>query len=395
MVQTEKKQLTGSVAGLILVIAIGFAFYFLLTLTRGMGSIFTYSDVVTGITARVDKQLLWFLMNFTEPQFYASCFAGGLMILGGFVAWYLARKNSRLSGMDICYGSSNLFPWVLLSQILSAGLAIFVYRYIDLFDVNQTTWVATFISIVGAPPSVVLIYGPSIPALLTSSILAGLISVPVATWLSANVIGSIGVPAVVSNVLTMAIVGVLICTICKVLPWVKKKPIPPHRTTPKPEEDVYRASWLVRRCLADFTEAQFYGNEVASVFLLAGIVIDWFLMPGVTAYGDGANVLPAIILSQFVGTAVGVFLYINKFEKGGWYATYVPVVSVGPACVLLFGGSIPVALMAGGLGGVIGAPLAEFFNTFLPEDVAGTNANVASMVVCTIIVAMTMTFLGF
>ena len=54
-------------------------------------------------------------------------------------------------------------------------------------------------------------------------------------------------------------------------------------------------------------------------------------------------------------------------EKG-WYGTYVPVVSVGPACVLMFGSTIPVAITAGILGGIIGPALAEYFCDKLPED---------------------------
>ena len=394
MENVQRKKSTGSVLGLIIVIAIGFAFYFGLNAIGGSTESLSYNSIIDGIQDNVFKQVQWLLMNFTEPQFYASIFAGIGIIAGGFIAWILAKKNSRLAGFDICYGSSNLFPWVLAAQVLSVGLAIFVYRYINLFDLPETTWIATFISIVGAPPSVMLLYGPSVPALLTSSILGGLLCPPVATWLSTYIVGPIGVPGVVANVLTMAITGIAICFICKVLPWIKKVPVKPHRRQPKPDEDVYSTSWFVRRCFAEFSEAQFYGNEVASIFLLVGVVIDWALCAALPVYGNGGTILPAILLSQFVGAAVGVFLYAPRFENGGWYATYVPVVAVGPGCVLMFGGTIPVALFAGALGGIIGAPFADFFAQRMPEGVHGTNANVLSMAISTIIVSMVMKFLG-
>ena len=84
------------------------------------------------------------------------------------------------------------------------------------------TWAATFITVVGAPPAVMLLYGPSISALLTSSILGGLICAPVATWLGSYVITPIGLPGVTGNVLTMAITGIIVCVVCKVAPWVEK-----------------------------------------------------------------------------------------------------------------------------------------------------------------------------
>lgn len=389
------KKKTGSTSGFVIVLAIGFVCYFLLKAISGLGSALNYGDIVEGIGGNVGKQLMWYLMNFTEPQFYASLLASAGIIIGGFVAWILAKKRSKLRGFDVCYGSSSLFPWVLASQLLSAGLAIFVYRYINLFEMTQSTWVATFITIVGAPPSIMLLYGPSVPALLFSSAFAGLLSAPVATWLSTYIIGPIGVPGVCANVLTMAIVGVATCMACKIIPWIEKKPVVSY--VPKDEapvvDDVYSAKWFVRRCLADFSEAQFYGNEVAGIFLIAGLFLDCLIMSGVPAYGSGT--IPALLLSQFVGAAVGVWLYTDKFDNGGWYATYVPVVSTGPACVLMFGGTIPVAVLSGLLGGILGGPLAEFFGGFLPEDVHGTNANVSSMALTTMIVAMTLKFLGF
>ena len=101
-----------------------------------------------------------------------------------------------------------------------------------------------------------------------------------------------------------------------------------------------------------------------------------------------SGAIPAIILSQFIGSAVGVFLYFNKYVEKGWYGTYVPVVSVGPACVLMFGSSIGVATIAGILGGIIGPPLAEYVSDKLPEGYHPTIGNVTSMGITTIVVSM-------
>lgn len=384
---------TGSPIGLVIMLAIGFAFYFVFSRIGGaLGGMMTYDGVITGITASFPQQVQWLLMNFTEPQFYAGMLAGLGVMAGGFIAWRLAVAKSKYAGFDVCYGQSNLWPWVFASQVISAGLAIFVFRYINLFDTMDVAWVPTFVSIVGAPPSVVLLYGKSVPALITGSILGGLLSAPVATWLSTYVTATWNAPGVVPNVLAMAITGVLICSICRVLPWVKKVEYKSHRDTPKPAENVYTPFWFMRRVTADFSEAQFYGNEIASLVLLSAVTIEWVLSPGLVSGGSG--MLPAIILSQFVASSVGVFLYANKFENNGWYGTYVPVVSVGPACVLFFGGGIHIALVAGVLGGIIGAPFAEFLQRHWPEGIHPTSANVTAMAISTIIVAFVIRFIG-
>lgn len=382
----------GSAAGLVISLAVGFAFYLIMQMIGGSTESYSYANIVDGIADSVPKQIQWFFMDFTEAQFYAGVCAGAGVIVGGAVAWILAVKGSKYAGFDVCYGSSTMFPWVLASQVISLALAIFVFRYIDLFRGESVTWAATFITVVGAPPAVMLLYGPSVSALLTSSVLGGLICAPTATWIGNQIITPLGLPGVVGNVLTMAITGIIVCMVCKAAPWVEKKEIKPHKSCGR-EEDVYSASWFVRRVLAEFTEAPFYGNEVASLFVLAGAVIDWVVCS--THGANGAGAVPAIILSQFTGAAVGVFLYARKFENGGWYATYVPVVSVGPACVLVFGSSIPVALFAGALGGVLGGPVAEFFAGKLPEGVHVTVANVTSMAICTAVTAIVMQILPF
>lgn len=389
----NKQQKTGSLTGLLITLAIGAGCYFIFPLIGGAGTALSYDNIINGITSDFTKQIYWFFMNFTEPNFFAGIFAGIFVIIGGFVAWRLSMKNSKYSGFDICYGSSSMWPWVLASQVISLTLSIFVFKYINWFNVDGTTWIPTFIAVVGAPPSVVLLYGPSIPALLTASVLGGLMCAPIAYWLGNTLIPMLGVPGVVANVLAMAISGIIICFVVKKLTFIKKVPVPNHRKTPCKPENVYSASWSIRRALAEFSEPHFYGNEIASLFLLLGVVIDCIMSKNMLGYGSQA--IGAILLSQFVGAGIGIFLYASKFENGGWYGTYVPVVSVGPACVLMFGATMPVAILAGVLGGVIGAPVAEFFSGKMPDGVHGTNANVLSMALCTSVVAIVLKGLGF
>lgn len=379
---------TGSPVGFIICVIIGLLFYFSLSAFCGANSILDYNNIIDGIVDSVPKQIVWFFMDFTEAQFYASMFAGIGMIIGGIAAWILALKNSRWAGFDICYGKSTIFPWVLAAQLLSLVLAIFVFRYIGGFADPGVTYVATFLSVVGAPPSVMLVYGPSRPTFLTVTVLGGLICAPIAIWLDNTVVTPLGLPVVVATVTTVAVSGMVIFMVCKILPWVKKVPIKPHRKTPVKQEDVYSTTWFIRRVLANFTDAQYYGNEVASIVLLLGMVIGTIICGNHGALGSGA--ISAIVLSQFVAGSVGVFLYAHKFENDGWYATFVPVVSAGPACVLTFGATIPVAVFAGVLSGFLGGPVAQFFAEKLPEDMHASIANAISMALCTIVTVVTM-----
>lgn len=383
----------GSLAGFIIAIAIGFAAYALLSLlVAGEGLVpgLSYENIIDGITSQPLKELVWFFMDFTEPEFYASVFAGLGVIVGGAIAYALACRKSRFAGFTICYGEYRMFPWVVASQFLSLALTIFVFRYIDGFDAEPgVTFVATFIPIVAAPPATMLLYGPSVPALLVSSALAGLMCSPSATWIAVHINTPLGLPGVVANVAAMALTGFVIFIVLRVLPWVKKVPVPDARPALAPADDVESPAWLLRRVLAEFSEAPFYGNEIASAVSLAGLVLGLVLCPAHAVNGS-VDALPAIVLSQVVSAAVGAFLYAGKFAEDGWYATYVPVVSTGPACVLALGANIPVAVVAGVLGGILGGPVAELVGSWLPEDVHGTVANVSSMAIVTAVVYVIM-----
>lgn len=379
----------GSLAGLGLNLAVGFGLYFLVQAIQSAGSILDYNQIVQNVTGHLPSKMIWFMMNFTEPQFYAGLFASMFIIAGGGLAWILDQKNSKYAGFPVSY-SSNLFPWVLASQLLSLSLTIFVFNFVKFFD-HGFTWLPTFITVVGIAPALMLIYGPGLAKLITVSLLASLISFPTAHWLNETIMPIINVPGVVANVTTMALTGLIICAIAKALPWMTKREAKPLVRTGRPDDNMDSPLWALRRALADFSEAQFYGSEIAGLFVVVGVVIDCLVNVNHPAYGSG--VVPAILLSQFVGAGVGIYLYTEKFKQLGWYATYVPVVSVGPGCVLLLGGTIPIAVLAGVLGGIIGPPLAEYLYSRLPEDYHITIGNVASMAISTVLIAMVIKYL--
>lgn len=383
----------GSHIGFLITIALAFALYFGLVNIKVVGQWFPYNEVVSNADSSIFYKFIWCIMNFTEAEFFAGVMASLGIIVGGFIAWRLDVKDSKYAGFNVCYGT-NQFPWVFASQVLSVFIAVFVLNYTHLFAGGKYTWLPTFITIVGVPPAIMLLYGPSIKALFTGSILGGLLSFPIAFWIMTKIIPVLNVPGVVSNVLTMAITGIVVIEICEALPWMEKKPCKPikrKKVSLSDEEklkSMSKPTWFIRRVLADFSEAQFYGNEIPGLLAILGVSIDWILNSGHAAYGSGT--VPAILLSQIIGSAVGVYIYFNKYYKTGWYATFVPVVSVGPACVLMFGASIPVAVLSGVLGAIIGPPLAEYLVKKLPSELHPTVGNVTSMAATTIIVSTVM-----
>ena len=382
---------TGSALGFTYVIIIGLGLYYMLSSFTIFGQFFDYHNVIEKAgEGNLFYKAIWLLMDFSQPQFYGGVLPSIGIIVGGFVAWRLALNRSKYCGFAICYGSSTMWPWVFASQIISLVVVIFVIDSTRYFAGGEFAFLPTFITVAGVPPSLMLMYGPSYKTLFVTSIFGGLLSFPIAFWMMTKIVPIFEIPGVVGNVLTMALTGVIIGQTLKSLPWIQKKPIKKIRSQEielsMKEKHILmtKPSWFVRRVFADFSEAPFYGNEIAGLFIVIGISIEWLLN---SRSGINGNLLvPAIVLSQFVGSGVGIFLYFSKYLEHGWYATYVPLVSVGPTCVLIYGGSLKIAIIAGVLGGILGGPIAEYISNRLPDHIHATVGNVTSMAVSTTVV---------
>lgn len=380
--EEKKYEKYGSPAGLILTIGIGFALYYILGAVHGQLDQGAYTKLVESVYTP-GNQLLWFLINWTEPEFFAGPVSTICLLAGALIAWLLSIRKSKYAGIEICYGSARIWPWVFASQVLSLIFTEYLFGYLHLFDTGLT-WIPTFIVIVSVPPSMVLMYGPGFTTLLTASILGAVLCTPTAYWISQATV-SWGIPGAANNVLCMVVAGVIAGCVCRVLPWMKKRAIPRTGNFNDPGIDYKSPLWILRRTLADFTEPQFYGNDIAGLFVIIGVIIDWLIHPSLLC--GGANQLPAILLSQFISGGLGVFLYTGRYQERGWYGTYVPVVCTSPACILLHGSTMPIILISGILGGIIGAPIAHWLEDRRPEFIHGTVPNVFAMALSTVIVS--------
>ena len=380
--EEKKYEKYGSPAGLILTIGIGFALYYILGAVHGQLDQGAYTKLVESVYTP-GNQLLWFLINWTEPEFFAGPVSTICLLAGALIAWLLSIRKSKYAGIEICYGSARIWPWVFASQVLSLIFTEYLFGYLHLFDTGLT-WIPTFIVIVSVPPSMVLMYGPGFTTLLTASILGAVLCTPTAYWIS-QATASWGIPGAANNVLCMVVAGVIAGCVCRVLPWMKKRAIPRTGNFNDPGIDYKSPLWILRRTLADFTEPQFYGNDIAGLFVIIGVIIDWLIHPSLLC--GGANQLPAILLSQFISGGLGVFLYTGRYQERGWYGTYVPVVCTSPACILLHGSTMPIILISGILGGIIGAPIAHWLEDRRPEFIHGTVPNVFAMALSTVIVS--------
>lgn len=333
-------------------------------------------------------RVLWFFGDVSEPEFYASVF-GGIAILAFALLAYLADEaGSRWKGFPISYGTG-LWPWVLAAS--SIGLALSLLLFGGLLSGG---WSPTFVPFVSVPAGVVFVYGRGWIKALTGGVLGALTTFPIAYLVIQYLLAPAGLPPVIGAVTGMWLGGIICFEICQRLPWMDREGAPPEGgEVPETEEgarpagvppggDPKARGWFGRRVLAEFSEAQLYGNELASAGLILGTLLSWALNPLHPVLGS--NLLPAIILSQVLAAAVGVLLYYERWQEHDWYPTFVPVVSVAPAAVLTYGGSMQSIIAGALLGAIAGPPIAQAIIERLPDHWHLFVANTLSMAICTL-----------
>lgn len=346
------------------------------------------------------RWLLWWLLgDTTEATLYKSALGGLLMISGAAFAHAGARKG-RARGFPLACGTGQ-WAWVAVS----GGLALVLSNLLWGWTLPASgAWQPTFAPFVSVPPAVVVLYGRGWRVAVTGAVLGVVLVTPAALLLVNEVCVPSGLSPVVGSVTAMSLGGVVAFTLCRVLPWMPDLPaaspppsapkasVPPASVPPASgpkasappaatEAPGQGAAWVVRRVLADFTEAHFYGNEWAGAGLLLGTVVTFLLNPGAVAYGSG--LLPQMMTAQVLAAVCGVVLWRRRWASADWYPTFVPIVSVTPATVLTYGGS-PASIAAGAaLGALAAPPLAAALARSLPAHIHPMVAYTATMALCT------------
>lgn len=388
------------------VVAFAFLLYWVMLALEGplesSAVLFSFEDQLAETSGPL-YLFLWLLADVSEAEFYASVLGGVGIISFAFIAYLLDQRGSRWRGYPISYGTG-LWPWILASTLI--GLAISVYLFGGLL-LPESGWIPTFVPFVSVPAGVVFIYGRGWHVALTGGILGALVTFPIAYLLILYVFEPLALPVVIANVTGMWLGGIIVFELCRFLPWMRREESAPPEgedipeadeptdlPQPPPAVDPTARGWFGRRVLAEFSEAQFYGTEIASLGLLLGTLLSWVLNPLHPALGSG--LLPAILLSQVVAASVGVFLHYERWRELEWYPTFVPVVSVAPATVLAYGGTMQSILAGAVLGAIAGPPVAQFVIDRLPSHWHLYIGNTFSMALCTLVIVPTLGLLpGF
>ena len=341
----------------------------------------TYGDMMNSMPSPW-AWLRWVLGDISEVAFYKHELASLGLLLGGALGYWASRYAQSWQGFSISYGSG-LWPWLVTSSLLGLLLSNALWGW----TLTADTWQPTFAAFVSLPAAMVLFFGAGWKVTLNGAILGALLVTPSCLLIVNFVCVPLGLPAVIGNVLGMALGSVAAFVMCRrfpalVAPNYEQKPESlPFTPEKKPN---YGVIWTLRRVLADFSEAPFYGNEWASLGMLAGVLLAYALNPLSPAYGSG--LLLPVLAAQALTSLVGVIVWRRQWQIRGWYPTYVPLVSVVPAAVLTYGGDFTVMIASTLLGALIAPPLACAIAHRLPKYLHPYIGNVLSMAISTLVI---------
>ena len=328
-------------------------------------------------------RLRWIVGDISEVAFYKHELPAIGLLLGAALAHWAHRTGRAWQGFAICYGTG-LWPWLVTSSLLGLVFSHVLWGW----TLSASTWQPTFVAFVSLPAAMVLLFGGGWKVAINGALLGALLVTPASLLLVNYLCYPFGLPVVIGNVGGMAVASVLAFMLCRRFAGLVRSTSPVDAPSPAPVVERatphYGVGWTLRRVLADFSEAPFFGNELASLGLLLGVLAAYLLSPAGPAYGS--QLVLEMVGGQALASLIGVLLWRRQWMQRGWYPTYIPIVSVVPAAVLTLGGTWEVVVLSAGLGAVMAPPLAVAISQRLPSHLHGYIGNVLSMAACTLMI---------
>ncbi|MBM4431128.1 MAG: hypothetical protein FJ026_12390, partial [Chloroflexi bacterium] len=356
--------------GFLIIVALALVFYFVVPNLPNMNIGDSYVALTDRIAAGdLIAKVQWGLGDWSDAQFHKTWLSGLLVILGAVFAAELQKRRHPLTGFGASYGSG-LFYKILAAEVIADAISVALYaRLIG----GAGGWFPTFIPVCSFAGGAVLMYGGGWPTILTVGILGGVIGGPGAAFINKYLATPFGLPVAIGNVGIMILGAMVFHSVFEFMPWMKagqakmkeEAAAAAKTAAPLPKPAANDTVLFVKRVFADFTECCFFGSDWAGAGLVVGSLIMAIMNADSVSYGT--RQLGTILCVQLLASGLGLWLYWHKFKQLGWIATFVSMVGVSPAMVLVFGASFPVVLVAALVGGIFGAPIAFWVSSRLPE----------------------------
>lgn len=251
-------------------------------------------------------RLRWIVGDISEVAFYKHELPAIGLLLGAALAHWAHRTGRAWQGFAICYGTG-LWPWLVTSSLLGLVFSHVLWGW----TLSASTWQPTFVAFVSLPAAMVLLFGGGWKVAINGALLGALLVTPASLLLVNYLCYPFGLPVVIGNVGGMAVASVLAFMLCRRFAGLVRSTPPVDAPPPAPVVERatphYGVGWTLRRVLADFSEAPFFGNELASLGLLLGVLAAYLLSPAGPAYGS--QLVLEMVGGQALASLIGVLLW--------------------------------------------------------------------------------------
>jgi hypothetical protein len=155
----------------------------------------------------------WLVGDISEFAFYKHEFASIGLLAGAALAYFGGRNGKAWAGFPICYGTG-LWPWLAISSLLGLLLSNLLWGW----TLSEQGWQPTFVAFVSLPAAMVLLFGRGWRVAITGALLGAILVTPTALLIVNHVCKPMELPAVVGNVLGMALASVIAFLLCRWFP---------------------------------------------------------------------------------------------------------------------------------------------------------------------------------
>ena len=283
-------------------------------------------------------RVLWFVGDLTEGSFLKSVPSSIAMVVCTVVSAVLELRRSPHAGTGVA-GNGRIFAAMFTAGLASLLVTTLVYGW-----TFAQGWVPSFVAFLSAQ-MLVTFYGASLPKVATISLLAGLLTYPVALLVMNLVTVPAGLPAYVAVGCGLAVSLVGIAELCRHLPWMSlREPAAPVPAAVSARTTDPRAArkFFAHRVLADASELMVEGSSVGAAGMYAGLVVGWLLNPAHAQYGSGHTA--DMVFALVACAAVAVFAHYGVYVRDGFAFTFASLLC---ACSVVntYAPSLPVMLL--------------------------------------------------
>lgn len=316
----------------ILAIALRFAMAYLQPHLPDRGAFALLPDYIAwhdqAMEGDVLSRVLWLVGDMTEGAFFKSVASSvGLVVFGIFGSRLAIARAALSSTVSV---ESRTFLTTMLWSVASCAISVVAFGW-----TLDGGWTPTFTAFL-LTQILVGHYGTAPERSATVAVLVGIISCPLCLAMMRLISIPFRLPSFTAVGLGMALTTILICEVCRFLPWMWRGGalgLPPAGSSASAGRRTMHEARVAfaARVLSDIGDMPAVGGAWAGAGMLFGLILGWELNPEHAVYG--MPITGNLICALVITSALAVFFNYEEIRLVGDVVTFPALLVVGAIAV--------------------------------------------------------------